>query len=46
MVVIRETKSFCFDFDWPKDFYENLKHEFEFIIKNNKYLAENKVNKY
>ena len=34
MVMIRDPKTFCFNFDWPKDFYENLMHEIEFIIKN------------
>ena len=42
MIVIRDSKTFCFNFEWPKDVDENLKHEIEFIIKNNKSLAENK----
>ena len=33
IIVIRETKTFNFTFDWPKDVDENLKHEIEFIIK-------------
>ena len=33
MIVIRDPKTFCFNFDWPKDFDENLKHESEFITK-------------
>ena len=33
MVVIRELKDFNFDF--PEDFDNNLKHEIEFIIKRN-----------
>ena len=33
MIVIRDPKPFCFNFDWPKDVDENLKHETEFIIK-------------
>ena len=38
MVVIREPKSyFDFDFGWPKNVDENLKHEIELIIKNNKF---------
>ena len=38
MVVIREPKSyFDFDFRWPKYVDENLKHEIELIIKNNKF---------
>ena len=27
MIVIRDLKTFYFDFDWPKDDDENLKHE-------------------
>ena len=34
---------FYFDFDWPKNVDENLKHESEFIIKSNESLAENKI---
>ena len=41
--VIRDTNTFCFNFDWSKDVDENLKHEFEFIIKSNEPLAENKI---
>ena len=33
-------KTFCFNFDLPKDVDENLKCEIEFIIKNNDSLAE------
>ena len=43
MIVIRDPKTFCFNFDWPKDVDENLKHENEFIIKRNKSLTENKT---
>ena len=43
MVVIRDPQTFFFFFDWPKYVNENLKHEFEFIIKSNEYLAENKI---
>ena len=32
MVVIREPKTFYFDFDWPKIVAQNLKHDTEFII--------------
>ena len=35
MIVIRDPKIFYFDYDWSKDVDENLKHEIEFIIKNN-----------
>ena len=43
MIVIRDPKTFYFDFDWPKNVDENLKHEIEFIIKSNESLAENKI---
>ena len=43
MVTIREPKTFYFDFDWPKNVDENLKHEIEFIIKSNESLADNKI---
>ena len=43
MIVIRDPKTFCFNFDWPKGVDENLKHEIEFIIKSNESLAENKI---
>ena len=33
MIVTRDSKTFCFIFDWPKYVHENLKHETEFIIK-------------
>ena len=38
------TKTFYFDFDWPKNIDENLKQKIKFII-NNKSLAENKIKK-
>ena len=41
MIVIRDPKTFCFNFDWSKDVDENLMHEIEFIIKSNESLAEN-----
>ena len=34
-VVIRDPNTFYFYFDSPNDVDENLKHEAEFIIKNN-----------
>ena len=43
MVVIREPKTFYFDFDLPKNVDENLKHEIKFIIKNNESFAEIKI---
>ena len=42
-VMIREPKTFYFDFDLPKDVDKILKHELEFIIKSNESLAENKI---
>ena len=33
MIAIRDPKTFCFNFDFPKDFDEKLKCEIEFIIK-------------
>ena len=43
MIVIRDPKNVDFDFDWPKDVDENLKHETEFIIESYDYLGENKI---
>ena len=43
MIVIRDPKTFCFDFNRPKDVDENLKLEIEFIIKRNESLVENKI---
>ena len=43
MIVIRDSKTFYLDFDWPEDVNENLKHEIEFIIKINESLAKNKI---
>ena len=43
MIVIRDPKTFCFNFDWPEVVDENLKHEIEFIIKRNESLVENKI---
>ena len=40
MIVIRDSKPFCFNFNLPKDVDENLKREIEFIIKNNESLAK------
>ena len=33
IIVIIDFKTFYFDFDWPKDADENLKHENEFYKK-------------
>ena len=43
MVLMRDPRTFDFDFDLPKEVGENLKHEIKFIIKSNKSLAENKI---
>ena len=43
MIVIIDFKTFYFDFDWPKDVDENLKHENEFIKKSNESLVERKI---
>ena len=43
MIVIRDPKTYRFNFDLPKDVDENLKCETEFKIKSNEFLAENKV---
>ena len=43
MIVIRDPKTFYFDFDWPKDVEMNLKHEIEYIIKINAPLAQKKI---
>ena len=43
IIVIRDPKTFCFNFDGPEYAEENLKHETEFIIKSNESLAENKI---
>ena len=42
-IVIRDRKTFYFDFDWPKDVHENLNHKAEFIIKSNESLAKKKI---
>ena len=34
MIVIRDPKTFYFNFNWSKDVDKNLKHKVEFIIKN------------
>ena len=35
MIVIRDPKTFCFNFDWPKYVDENLKPKIQLIIKSN-----------
>ena len=43
MIVIRDPKTFYFNFDFPKDVNKNLIYEIEFIVKSNESLAENKI---
>ena len=43
VVVIREPKTFSFNLNWPENFDENLKHEMEFIMKNNESSADIKI---
>ena len=43
MILVRDSKTFYFDFDCPKDANKNLKHEIEFIIKSNESSTENKI---
>ena len=43
MILIRDLKTVCFNFDQPKKVDENLKHEIEFVEKINEYLGENKI---
>ena len=40
MIVIREPKTFHFNFGLLKDVERNWKHEIELIIKHNESLAE------
>ena len=43
MTVIRDPKTFYFNFAWLKDVDKNLKHDIEFIITINESLAEYKI---
>ena len=43
MTVIRDPKSFYFDFDWPENVDKNLKHETQFTRKSYESLAGNKI---
>ena len=40
IIVIRDSKTFSFNFDLPKDVDENLRRETEFIIKSNESSVE------
>ena len=44
MIVIRDPKTFYFNFHWPKYVDENLKREIKSIKKSNESLAKNKIN--
>ena len=46
VIVIKEYKTFYFDFDWSIGADENMKHEIEFIIKDNENSVENKIKNY
>ena len=43
IIVIRDPKTFCFNFDCPKDVDDYLKHKIEFAIKINESLPQNKI---
>ena len=43
MIVIRDPKTFCFNFDCPKDVDDYLKRKIEFAIKINESLPQNKI---
>ena len=45
MIVIRDPKTFCLNFDFSKYVDDNLKHEIELIIKISEPLVENKKKK-
>ena len=45
MIVIRDLKTFCFNFDWPKYVDKNLKNKIYFSEKSHESLAENKIKK-
>ena len=43
MIVIRDPKTSCFNFVFPKSVDENLNREIEFILKRNESLTKNKI---
>ena len=43
MIVIKDPKTFCLNFDWPKFVDQNLKHELELILGSNEASAQNKI---
>ena len=42
MILIRDPKTFHFNFDWSKDIDENLNSKIEFAMKSNESLVEDK----
>ena len=44
MLVIRESKTFDYNFGLLEDVDKNFKHEIQFNIKRNNYLAEYEMN--
>ena len=45
IMVIRDPKTFYFNFNKKFNVDKNLKHKIEFIIKSNRFLAENRIEK-
>ena len=43
MIVIRDPKNFCFNFDWPKDVDEKKQWSNESNLKSIESLAKNKI---
>ena len=41
--MIRDLKTFYFNFHWPKDDDKNLKHKIDYILKSKESLPENKT---
>ena len=41
LIIISEPNAI--QFDWPKDLCNDLKHEIDFIIKQNEFLTENTI---
>ena len=43
MIMIKDPKKSCFNFDFSKDVDEDLKNKIEFILKSNESLSENGI---
>ena len=43
MIVIKGSKTFCFNFDWPKYPNENLKHENMSLLKTYQLITCGKI---